>query len=223
MNDSSGHPMYEMTDRSRLKRAPKRASYEKSVIYQIIDEALVCHVGFVQDGQPYVIPINHARDGDSILLHGSRASRLLRHIEAGHEVCIAITLLDGLVLARSVFNHSMNYRSVVLFGRGEAITDDAAKLRGLELISEHVMPGRWADARRPNRKELDATSVVAIHIEDASAKTRTGPPSDDPEDYALPFWAGLLPIEQRFLKAVDDPDLADDIPVPDYITNYQRS
>lgn len=221
MNDSS-EAMFEVTHRSKLRRKPERGRYERSVIYEIIDEALLCHVGFVQDGQPYVIPTTHARQEHNILLHGSRASRLMRHIEAGHEVCIAITLLDGLVLARSAYHHSMNYRSVVLFGRGVPLREEKAKLRGLEAISEHVLPGRWANARKPNQKELNTTSVVSIPIEDASAKIRTGPPVDEAGDDALPVWAGVLPIEQRILEPVDDPDLGPEISVPEYVLNYLR-
>jgi nitroimidazol reductase NimA-like FMN-containing flavoprotein (pyridoxamine 5'-phosphate oxidase superfamily) len=209
--------MFEVSDRIKIRREPELASYEKSAIYEIIDAALLCHVGFVQNGQPFVIPTIHARYQDSILLHGSRASRLMRHIEAGQPVCVAITMLDGLVLARSVFNHSMNYRSVVLFGRGKSLSDDSEKLHGLNVISDHLMPGRWADARLPTQKELDQTSVVSITIEEASAKISTGPPEDEAEDYELPFWAGVLPIEQRILDPVDDPKLRSGIPIPEYI------
>ena len=161
----------------------------------IVDEAPVSHVGFTQDGQPFVIPMLHARIGDTLYFHGAPASRLLKLISAGHPICAAFTLLDGLVLARSAFHHSVNYRSAVIFGTGQLVASDEEKLAALEALTEHIAPGRWADARQPNRKELDATSVIALRIESASAKIRTGPPSDDEADYALPIWAGVLPLQ----------------------------
>ncbi len=209
-------------ERSRVKRAPERGIYDKDVIYEIADEALVCHVGFVQDGQPYVIPTTHARDGDSILLHGATSSRLIRHVQEGHPICVTITLLDGLVLARSIYSHSMNYRSVVIFGHGRLIEGDVETLNALEILSEHVMPGRWEDSRKPNPKELKATAVVAISIESASAKVRSGPPNDEDEDYELPIWAGVLPIQQRYLEPVSDPQLDKSVALPDYIRDYHR-
>lgn len=204
-----------------MKRRAERAQYGRSMIYKIIDEGLICHVGFVENNQPFVIPTLHTRMGDSIILHGSRASRLLKHIQAGNDVCITITILDGLVLARSVFHHSMNYRAVVLFGKGKAIEGKADKLSALEAVTEHVMPGRWRDARKPSRKELNATTVVAIPIDDASAKIRTGPPADDLEDYELPVWAGILPIRQQVSVPENDAKLRTGIPVPDYVLKYR--
>jgi nitroimidazol reductase NimA-like FMN-containing flavoprotein (pyridoxamine 5'-phosphate oxidase superfamily) len=212
----------EIDQRNRVKRAPERGVYDREAIYEIVDEALYCHVGFVQDGQPFVIPSTHARDGDDLLLHGATSSRLIRHIQAGHEVCIAITFMDGLVLARSIYSHSMNYRSAVLFGKGGIVEGDEETLRGLELLSEHIMPGRWDDSRKPNEKELKATAVVSISIESASAKVRTGPPNDEDEDYELPFWAGVLPIQQRFLDPESDPRLDQNIALPEYIWSYHR-
>lgn len=210
------------TDKTRIKRLPKRGHYERKTIYRILDEALICHVGFVEGRQPYVIPINFARMGDVLVMHGAKASRLLRHIADGQPVCVEATVVDGLVLARSVFHHSVNYRSVVLFGRGQLIQKDEQKLAALEAITEHLIPGRWQEARRPSRKELNATSVVSIEIESASAKVRTGPPVDDEADYSLPVWAGLLPIEARALSPLRDEQQADDVPLPAYIAHYSR-
>jgi uncharacterized protein len=174
------------TEKNRIKRLPKRGYYDRATIYRILDEALICHVGFAEGGQPYVIPINFARVDNTIVLHGAKASRLLKHVEAGHPVCVEATIVDGLVLARSVFHHSMNYRSVVLFGTGRLITDEDDKLAALEAVTEHLIPGRWKEARLPTRKELNATSVVSIQIDEASAKVRVGPPVDEEEDYGLP-------------------------------------
>jgi hypothetical protein len=185
---------FTQTDRNRVRRLPDRGRYDRETIYAILDEALVCHVGFVQDGQPFVIPTLHARVGDALLLHGATTSRLLRHIAAGGEVSVAATLVDGLVLARSVFHHSVNYRSVVLFGKGELVEGDAGKLAALEAFTEKLLPGRWAEARPPNAAELKATAVIRIAIEEASAKVRTGGPKDDPEDLTLDVWAGVIPI-----------------------------
>jgi nitroimidazol reductase NimA-like FMN-containing flavoprotein (pyridoxamine 5'-phosphate oxidase superfamily) len=211
-----------ITQRNEVKQVPERANYEKSNIYTIIDEALCCHVGFADRGQPYVIPAIHARMEDNIILHGSKTSRLFTHITAGNEVCIAITLLDGLVLARSACHHSINYRSMILFGRGHAIETQHEKRAALKALMEHIMLGRWDDVRKPNQKELNATTVVSIPIEHASAKIRTGPPMDDPTDLDLPIWAGCLPIYQCNSPPEVDPYLETDIPVPEYIRRYKR-
>ena len=213
---------FSKTSRNQIKRKPKRGLYEREVIYQILDEALICHVGFVENKQPCVIPINFTRVGDAIFLHGAKASRLLKHIGAGYPVCVEVTLVDGLVLARSVFNHSVNYRSVVLFGRGRPVEEFQEKLAALEAITDHIIPGRWREARLPNRKELNATGVVSIKIDEASAKVRTGPPVDDEADYALPIWAGLLPVQETYLHPVRDEHTAEEIALPDYIANYSR-
>lgn len=210
------------TDKNRIKRLPKRGHYDRETIYQILDEALICHVGFAHRGQPYVIPINFARVEDHIVLHGAKASRLLKHIEAGHPVCVEATIVDGLVLARSVFHHSVNYRSVVLFGKGCPVQDEQEKLSALQAITEHLIPGRWQEARLPNRKELNATGVVSIKIDEASAKVRMGPPVDDQEDYALPVWAGVLPLQEQALSPIRDELLSEDIPLPEYISRYSR-
>ncbi|MEZ4559705.1 MAG: pyridoxamine 5'-phosphate oxidase family protein [Caldilineaceae bacterium] len=198
-------PEFAQDERNRVRRLPARGVYDRATIYAIVDAAPICHVGFAVDGQPYVIPTIHARVDDTIFLHGAKASRLLKHVEAGHPLCVTVTHLDGLVLARSVFHHSMNYRSAMLFGRGELVTDADAKWAALEAITEHVMPGRWADARQPTAKEMSATTVVAMAIESASAKSRSGPPGDDEEDYALPVWAGVLPLQTQALPLEVDP------------------
>lgn len=213
-------PAFTPTDYSRVRRLPQRAAYDKASVYAIVDAVPICHVGLVEDGRPVVIPTIHARMGDTIVLHGARASRLLKHAAAGHELCITVTQLDGLVLARSVFHHSMNYQSAVIFGRGTIIEDPAAKMAALEAITDHVMPGRWSDARLPNTKEMNATSVVAVAIETATAKVRVGPPSDDEEDYARPIWAGVVPLHLAAGQPEDDPRLTAGIPTPEYVTNY---
>lgn len=210
------------SQRTRIHRLPARGHYDRQAVYRILDEALICHVGFVQEGQPYVIPINFARLGDAVVLHGAKASRLLKHIAAGHPVCVEAAIVDGLVLARSVFHHSVNYRSVVLFGKGRLVEDDQEKLAALEAVTEHLIPGRWREARLPNRKELDATSVVSIPIEDASAKVRLGPPIDDERDYALPVWAGILPLQESASAPVRDERQTEEIRLPAYLAAYSR-
>ena len=181
--------------RAQVRRLPDRGAYDRPTIHAILDEGLVCHVGFVSEGQPFVIPMSYGREGERLLLHGSAASRLMRGLEAGWPVCLTVTLLDGLVLARSAFHHSMNFRSVVLFGRARPVDDPAGKTAALRVISEHVVPGRWDAVRPPNARELAATTVLEVPIDEASAKIRTGPPKDDPEDLSLPVWAGVLPLE----------------------------
>jgi len=213
---------YPQIDRNRVRRLPARASYDAETIYPILDEALICHVGFVADGQPFVIPTIHARLGDTIVLHGAKASRLLKHAVTGEPLCITCTIVDGLVLARSVFHHSMNYRSAVVFGRGRLAESDEEKWAVLEAITEHVMPSRWSDARQPNEIEMNATSVVLVDIDEATAKVRTGPPGDDEEDYALPIWAGVLPTPIVPSTPVDDPRLGAGIGVPGYVDAFWR-
>lgn len=214
---------FQKSTRTRIRRLPKRGHYDKETIYQILDEALICHVAFVDDGQPIVIPINFARVDDTIVLHGAQASRLLKHVEAGHPVCVEATIVDGLVLARSVFHHSVNYRSVVLFGTGYAIEDQHEKLAALEAVTEHLIPGRWKEARLPNERELRATRVVGIRIADASAKVRLGPPIDDEQDYALPVWAGVLPLRETPGSPIRDELQSTDIPLPEYVAAYSRT
>jgi uncharacterized protein len=206
------------TPRNQVRRLPERAAYDRPTIYAILDEALICHVAFVQDGQPFIIPQLFARQGDRLLLHGSPNSRLLKHIKSSEPISVAVTLVDGLVLARSVFEHSVNYRSAVLFGRGRALEDPAEKMKALGILTEHILPGRWNDARQPNPKELAATMVVAVNIESASAKTRSGMPEElSEEDYALPVWAGILPIAQQYQPLQPDPRLSTETPVPEYL------
>ena len=215
-------PDFAKTKKNSIQRLPKRGHYDRETIYRILDEALICHVGFVENGQPFVIPINFARVDDTIILHGAKASRLLKHIESGHPVCVEATVVDGLVLARSVFHHSVNYRSVVLFGTGHLVTDEQEKLAALEAVTEHLIPGRWQEARLPNRKELNATSVVSIRIDEASAKVRVGPPVDDEEDYGLPVWAGVLPLQEMAASPVRDERQSEEVPLPDYVARYSR-
>jgi uncharacterized protein len=183
------------TARTKVTRHPERGDYDRATIDAILDEALICHVGFAVDGQTYVIPTIHARDGDMLYLHGSPASRMLKSIKQGVDICVTATLLDGLVLARSVYNHSMNYRSVVVLGRANEVSDREEKLRAMECVVEHVVPGRWNEARRPNEKELKSTTILALPIQEASAKIRTGPPVDFEDDRELPAWAGVIPLD----------------------------
>src|ERR1700732_1025988 len=178
------------TKRTQVQRLPDRGKYDSATIYPILDEAFLCHVGFVVDGQPFVIPTGFARIGDTLYIHGSAASRMLRTLAGGVQVCVTVTLLDGLVLARSAFHHSMNYRSVVILGRAVPVEEREGKMKALELFTEHVVRGRWSDVRPPTDSELKATTVLALPLSEASAKIRTGPPKDDEEDYQLPIWAG---------------------------------
>lgn len=210
------------TQRTRLKRLPKRGHFDRETINTILDEAIICHVGFVVDGQPYVIPTGFARVGEEIYIHGSAASRMLRSLADGIEACVTVTLLDGLVLARSAFHHSMNYRSVVILGKAELVTDADEKYAALEALTEHFVPGRWADVRWPTELEMKATSVLKLPIVEASAKIRTGPPIDDDEDYAMDVWAGVLPLGLGNGDAVADPKLATNAPLPGYVKNYKR-
>jgi len=195
------------TARTRVVREPQRAVYDREAMYRILDEGFICHVGFAVEGQPFVIPTSYGRKDANLYIHGSAASRMLRQMKDGLRVCVTVTLLDGLVLARSVFNHSMNYRSVVILGNAELVDDPEEKLAALRVLSEHILPGRWDDARQPNERELKATSVLRLAIEEFSAKVRSGPPIDDEEDYSFPTWAGVLPFEMVVGKAIDDPRL----------------
>jgi len=208
------------TPRTRVVREPQRGVYDRDTVNAILDEAFLCHVGFVVDGQPYVIPTSYGRDGDVLYVHGSAASRMLRNLDKGIPVCITVTLLDGLVLARSVFNHSMNYRSVVVLGTAMLVADAAEKIAALRLLSEHILPHRWDDARQPSEKELKQTSVLRIPIEEFSAKVRVGPPIDDEEDYSFPTWAGVIPLEMTSGAPVVDERCQRAI--PEYLRNYSR-
>jgi nitroimidazol reductase NimA-like FMN-containing flavoprotein (pyridoxamine 5'-phosphate oxidase superfamily) len=211
------------TARTRVVREPKRGAYDRDTVYRILDEGFLCHVGFVVDGQPFVIPTSYGRKDASLYIHGSAASRMLRQMQNnGAPVCVTITLLDGLVLARSVFNHSMNFRSVVILGNATLVDDPEEKLAALRILAEHILPGRWDDARQPNDRELKATSVLRVPIEEFSAKVRTGPPIDDEEDYAFPTWAGVLPLEMKAGKPIDDAGMLSGIETPEYVRNYCR-
>lgn len=206
--------------RTTVKRLPARGAYDAATIRAIIDEALLCHVGFVVDGQPFVIPTIHTRIDDTLYFHGSAASRMLRSLREGVDACVTITLLDGLVLARSAFHHSMNYRSVVVLGRASAVTDDDEKVRVLDALVEHVCRGRSADARKPTQPELKQTAVLRLPITEASAKVRTGPPLDDEEDYAMNIWAGVLPLRLEPGEPVADARNVGEL--PEYVENYAR-
>ncbi len=210
------------TQRTTLKRLPKRGNHERKTIDEILDEGFICHVGFVIDGQPIVIPTGYARVGDKLVIHGSQASRMLRALKTGVDVCVTVTLLDGLVLARSAFHHSMNYRSVVIFGRATAIEDREEKIAALFALSEHMIPGRWNEVREPNEAELLQTTVLALPIDEGSAKIRTGPPLDDEEDYEMDVWAGVLPIRLTTDQPIADPRLPADTEMPSYVTGYTR-
>lgn len=210
------------TKRTTVKRLPARGQYDRDTIHAILDEAFICHVGFVVDGQPYVIPTGFARVDDLLYIHGSAASRMLRNLSLGIEVCITVTLVDGLVLARSAFHHSINYRSVVVLGKAMLVEDQDEKAKALEAITEHIVPGRWADVRWPTEIELKGTSVLRLPIEEASAKIRTGDPKDDEEDYAMDVWAGVLPLSTTPGEPTNDSRLDSAIAVPDYVKEYKR-
>jgi len=203
-------------------REPQRGVYDREIVYQILDEGLVCHVGFAAEGQPFVIPTLYARIGDAIYFHGSAASRMLRGASQGTEVCVTVTLTDGIVLARSVFNHSMNYRSVVALGKATLVDVPPEKLEVLRAFTEKILPGRWEDARQPNEKELKATSILRLPLTEASAKVRVGPPEDDAADYALPVWAGVIPLRVVAGAPIRDERCGLGIFLPAYAANYRR-
>ena len=208
--------------RTRVVREAERGVYDRAAVYKILDAGFLCHVGFVVDGQPFVIPTSYGRAGDQLYVHGSAASRMLRQLDQGIPVCLTVTLLDGLVLARSVFNHSMNYRSVVVLGTAVAVVDPEEKLEALRRLAEHILPGRWAESRQPSVKELKATLVMRLPIDEFSAKVRQGPPVDDAEDYTFPVWAGVVPLNMVAGKPIPDARLDPAYPVPSYAENYSR-
>jgi nitroimidazol reductase NimA-like FMN-containing flavoprotein (pyridoxamine 5'-phosphate oxidase superfamily) len=210
------------TERTQVKRLPKRGKYDHETVYSILDSGFVCHVGFNADGQPYVIPTNYGRSGDTLYLHGSAASRMLRTLSEGVPVCVTVTHVDGLVLARSAFHHSVNYRSVVILGTARLVEDPAEKMEALRIFTEHVMKGRWDDVRQPTEQELKGTTVLSLPLEEVSAKVRTGGPIDDEADYALPVWAGVLPLETVPKAPLPDARLKTDTPIPAYLKNYSR-
>jgi len=213
---------FQPTERTQVNRLPKRGHYDRETVYGILDTAFVCHVGFSVDGQPYVIPTNFGRREDTLYLHGSTASRMLKTLGAGVPVCVAVTLVDGLVLARSAFHHSVNYRSVVILGTARLVLDPAEKMEALRIFTDHIMKGRWDDVRQPTEQELKATTVLALPLEEVSAKVRTGGPVDDEPDYALPVWAGVLPLEVAVKEPIPDAQRRNDPPVPEYMKNYAR-
>jgi uncharacterized protein len=210
------------TARTRVTREAHLAVYDREAVYRILDEGFICHVGFTIDGQPFVIPTSYARVGNNLYIHGSSASRMLRGVKEGLPVCVTVTLLDGLVLARSIFNHSMNYRSVVVLGTAAAIEEPEEKIAALHALSEHIIPGRWEDARYPNDKELKATLVMRVPITEFSAKVRTGPPVDDEADYSFRTWAGVIPLQMMPRAPIKDPRVDANIPVPSYAMSYSR-
>jgi nitroimidazol reductase NimA-like FMN-containing flavoprotein (pyridoxamine 5'-phosphate oxidase superfamily) len=209
-----------VSSRSELRRLPVRGSHDLAAVNAILDAGFLAHVGFVANGQPFVIPTLYGREGEKLYLHGSRVSRMLRHLDRGEAACVTVTMVDGLVLARSAFHHSMNYRSVVAFGTAREITETAGKVKALECISEHLIAGRWSDVRAPSGKELAATSVLEFAIEEASAKIRTGPPLDDEEDLDLPVWAGVLPVYLHPGEPRMDAQSRQEICCPDYVRTY---
>ena len=209
------------SDRTRIVCEPQRAVYDRELIYKILDEGFVCHVGFTADGQTFVIPTMYARVGDALYFHGSAASRMLRGVSTGLNVCITVTLADGLVLARSVFNHSMNYRSAVALGNASIVDESEEKLDALRAFTEKILPGRWSDARQPNEKELKATSILRLPLTEISAKVRTGGVEDDAEDYALPVWAGVVPLRLVADAPVRDERCDPALPTPAYAANFR--
>jgi nitroimidazol reductase NimA-like FMN-containing flavoprotein (pyridoxamine 5'-phosphate oxidase superfamily) len=209
------------SERTRVVREPQRGFYDRETMYKILDEGLVCHVGFSADAQPFVIPTLYARIGDAICFHGSAASRMLRGVSEGRSVCVTVTLVDGIVLARSVFNHSMNYRSVVVLGKATLVDAPEEKVEALRAFTEKILPQRWDDARQPNEKELKATSILRLPLTEASAKVRVGPPEDDAPDYALPVWAGVIPLRTVAGAPIRDERCDLGIPLPAYAANYK--
>lgn len=210
------------TDTNTVRRQAGRGHYDRETIYSILDEGYICHVGFLFDGKPFVIPTLYARHEDKIYIHGSSISRMLKELEKGVDLCLTVTLVDGIVLARSAFHHSMNYRSAVIFGKGKLIEGNDRKNNALLAISENILKERWDDSRLPTEKELNVTSVIEIQIDQASAKIRTGDPSDDKKDYELPIWAGVLPVETHFGTPLPDALLDDGIELPDYLKTYAK-
>jgi len=210
------------TEKTRVVREPQRGAYDRETIYRILDEAFVCNVGFAVEGQPYVIPTMYARIGDAIYFHGSAASRMLRNLSEGAAVCITVSLIDGLVLARSVFNHSMNYRSVVALGKATLVSDPVEKMEALRAFTEKILPGRWSEARGPNEKEMKATSILRLPLEEVSAKVRTGGVEDDAEDYALKIWAGIIPMHLAAEAPERDGRCDAGIALPGYLAKYAK-
>lgn len=212
---------YDITNRNKVKRVPNRGHYDQQTVHDILDAGSMCHVGFVVDGQPFVIPTLYGRKGDVIYLHGAASSRMLKSLDKGIDVCVTVTHVDGLVLARSIFHHSMNYRSVVIFGKAKMVSDEN-KIEALKVVSEQIIPGRWAEAREPSTKELKATTVLEIQIDQASAKIRQGPPSDDAADYELNIWAGVVPLNHIKDAPVPDEQNKAGVEIPKSVKNYLK-
>ena len=212
---STGMSDFEKKSLNKVVRDPKRATYDKQKIYQILDDHFLCHMAYVFEGIPIVIPTAYGRKKDTLYVHGAAKNRMIQSMLSNDKVSVTVTHTDGIVMARSVFHHSFNYRSAVLFGKPRLVTDENERLEALETITENIVKGRWNEARKPNAKELKATIVLAIEVTDASAKTRTGPPVDEPEDYGLDVWAGIVPVDQKFGEPVPDPELSNDVPVPE--------
>jgi hypothetical protein len=221
-DNNNSSKQLQKTQRNTVKRAPKRGHYDRELVYQILDEGLICHVGFVVDGQPFVIPTAYGRVADKLYIHGSPASRMLKTLQNGVEVCVTVTLLDGLVLARSAFHHSMNYRSVVIFGTATKVEDEEEKLAALKAFTEHIVPKRWDRVRSPNSQEMLGTLVLELPINEASAKMRTGAPLDDEEDYQLPVWAGVIPLQLVAQTPIPDSRLNSTIAIPEDVLTHSR-
>ncbi len=210
------------TNRTKVNRTPKRAVYDKETIYKILDETFICQIAFKIDEQVFIIPTAYGRKDDKLFIHGSTKSRMLNSIKAGEDICISVTLIDGIVAARSVFHHSINYRSVIIFSKGKEIVDREEKISALKIITEHILPGRWNEARQPNKKEMEITSVFEFEIDEASAKIRTGPPVDEKEDYDLNVWAGVIPLEVKIGEPIKDELIKNDIHLPNYIKYFKK-
>lgn len=219
MSETCQHE-FQKTERSKVDRIPARGHYDKETVYSIIDKCPLCHIGFEMNGQPFVMPTIHVRDEDVLYFHGANQSRLIKLIQSGARVCMTFTLLDALVVARSVVHNSMNYRSVVSFGKGWKLEDDKDKMRAFQLLTDKLLPGRWEDCKHPTQPEMDMTAVVAIKIEDASAKIRTGPPNDVEGDYDLDYWAGIVPLKSGYEASEDDPRLKEGIELPKYVNGW---
>jgi len=211
------------TKRIKINRSPKSAVYKKETIYKILDETFICHIAFKIDREVFIIPTAYGRKDNKLFIHGSNKSRMLWAINSGEDICISVTLVDGIVAARSVFHHSLNYRSVIIFGKGKEIQNNIDKINALKIITEQIIPGRWNDARQPNKKELDVTSVFEFKIDEASAKVRTGPPIDDKEDYILNVWAGVIPLENAAKEPIQDKVQDKSILLPSYIKNFFKN
>lgn len=210
---------YRKDQRNKVKRVPKRGAYDHKTVYEILDAGQIAHVSFVVDGQPFIIPTLYGREDNTLFIHGSTASRMLKHLKSGVDCALAVTIVDGLVLARSAFHHSMNYRSVIVYGKA-SLTEGREKVEALKVISDQVINGRWEEVREPNDRELKGTEVLKIPIDQASAKIRTGPPADDREDYELDIWAGVVPLKQLAMPAEEDPGSLRSYPVPPSVTDY---